>query len=112
MELHWLNRQRSGLCLSLSTYTWSVGFFKSFVCGTAIIVFIEIGTVQLWHRPHCFEAREGRTKMIDVVRYRLPLGVLGRRVHALKVRGDVRRIFDYRRQRIHESFTEQRKAET
>ena len=49
------------------------------------------------------KAHEGRTRMIDVLRYTLPFGVLGRLVHALKVRGDVRRISDYRRQRIENS---------
>lgn len=44
--------------------------------------------------------------MIDVVRYTLPFGVLGRMVHALKVRRDLRRIFDYRRRRICELFAE------
>ena len=70
------------------------------------------GPYRLWHHMHCFEAHEGRTKMIDVVRYKLPFGVLGRMVHAMKVRGDVRQIFDYRRQRIHELFAEQRRAAT
>jgi ligand-binding SRPBCC domain-containing protein len=70
------------------------------------------GPYKLWHHTHRFEAHEGRTKMIDVVRYRLPFGVLGRMVHALKVRGDVQRIFDYRRQRIHELFAEPRRAAT
>jgi ligand-binding SRPBCC domain-containing protein len=70
------------------------------------------GPYKLWHHMHRFEAHEGRTKMIDVVRYRLPFGALGRLVHALKVRGDVRLIFDYRRQRIHELFAEHRRAAT
>ena len=65
------------------------------------------GPYKLWHHTHRFESHDGGTKMIDVVRYRLPFGVLGRIVHALKVRGDVRRIFDYRRQRIGELFEEQ-----
>jgi hypothetical protein len=42
--------------------------------------------------------------MTDVVRYTLPFGILGRIVHAVKVRDDVRRIFDYRYQRIEELF--------
>jgi hypothetical protein len=43
--------------------------------------------------------------MTDVVRYRLPLGIIGRAVHSLKVRRDVERIFEYRFQRITELFT-------
>jgi hypothetical protein len=46
--------------------------------------------------------------MIDVVRYVLPFGALGRLVHALKVRNDVRRIFDYRRQSVEELLVHQR----
>ncbi|MEO7651746.1 MAG: SRPBCC family protein [Bryobacteraceae bacterium] len=68
------------------------------------------GPYKLWRHTHRFEAHDGRTKMIDVVRYKLPFGVLGRMVHALKVRGGVRRIFDYRRLRIGELFEEQRSA--
>ena len=70
------------------------------------------GPYKHWHHTHRFEAHEGRTKMIDVVRYRLPFGLLGRLGHACKVRGDVRRIFDYRRQRIHELFAEHRRSAT
>ncbi len=62
------------------------------------------GPYRLWHHAHFFEAHEGRTRMIDVVRYKLPFGILGRIVHMLMVRGDLERIFDYRRKRIHELF--------
>jgi ligand-binding SRPBCC domain-containing protein len=72
--------------------------------------FIDVqlaGPYKLWHHTHRFEARGERTKMIDVVRYRLPFGILGRWLHALKVRADVERIFDYRSHRIDELFAEQ-----
>ena len=65
------------------------------------------GPYRLWHHTHRFEAHQGRTKMIDVVRYRLPFGLLRRIVHALKVRYDVQRIFDYRTRRIEELFAGQ-----
>lgn len=42
--------------------------------------------------------------MTDEVQYLLPFGILGRIVHAVKVRKDVSRIFDYRRQRIDALF--------
>jgi len=64
------------------------------------------GPYRLWHHTHRFEAHGNRTKMIDVVRYRLPFGVLGRIVHALKVRRDVQQIFDYRRQKIEQLFAD------
>lgn len=62
------------------------------------------GPYKLWHHTHTFEARDGGTQMSDVVRYVLPFGPLGELVHALKVRGDVGRIFDYRRQKVQELF--------
>jgi uncharacterized protein len=68
------------------------------------------GPYKLWHHTHRLEGHDGGTKMSDVVRYALPFGGLGRIVHALKVRGDVVRIFEYRRQRIAELFAEKKGA--
>ncbi len=62
------------------------------------------GPYQLWHHTHCFESHRGGTRMTDVVRYRLPLGVIGRAVHSLRVRRDVGEIFDYRLHRINGLF--------
>jgi len=62
------------------------------------------GPYRLWHHTHRFEPGPGGTLMTDVVRYRLPLGILGRVMHLIKVRRDVERIFDYRFQRIQEVF--------
>ncbi len=68
------------------------------------------GPYRLWHHTHRFEAHGDRTKMIDIVRYALPFGILGRFVHAIKVRNDVLKIFDYRRQRIDQLFSDQRQT--
>jgi len=62
------------------------------------------GPYKRWHHTHTFEAHGNRTRMIDEVEYSLPFGVLGRLVHALKVRGDVQRIFDYRKAQIDKLF--------
>ena len=62
------------------------------------------GPYQLWHHTHRFEPKDGGTLMTDIVRYRLPLGIIGRVVHHLKVRRDVERIFDYRAEQIQEVF--------
>lgn len=58
------------------------------------------GPYQIWHHTHRFEPKDGGTLMTDIVRYRLPLGIIGRLVHRLKVRRDVESIFDYRAQHI------------
>ncbi len=62
------------------------------------------GPYQIWHHSHRFEACDGGTRMIDIVRYRLPFGPIGRLVNTLVVRRDVERIFDYRNRRIAEIF--------
>jgi ligand-binding SRPBCC domain-containing protein len=62
------------------------------------------GPYQLWHHTHRFEPHNGGTRMRDIVRYRLPLGIIGRAAHFLRVRQDIEKIFDYRFQRIAELF--------
>ena len=62
------------------------------------------GPYQLWHHTHRFEPKDGGTIMTDIVRYRLPLGMIGRLAHRLKVSRDVERIFDCRAQCIQEIF--------
>jgi len=62
------------------------------------------GPYRLWHHTHRFEAHNGGTRMTDIVRYRLPFGMLGRAIHTLRVRRDLEQIFDYRFQRINELF--------
>ena len=49
-----------------------------------------------WHHTHTFVEADGGTVMIDEVRYALPLGIIGRLVHALWVKRQIRHIFDYR----------------
>jgi ligand-binding SRPBCC domain-containing protein len=59
------------------------------------------GPYTLWHHTHSFEARDGGTVCRDHVRYRPRGGALA---NALFVGRDVRRIFNYRRQRLREMF--------
>lgn len=68
------------------------------------------GPYKKWRHTHRFEAHGSRTKMIDEVQYLLPFGFLGRIVHAVKVRQDVSRIFDYRCQRIDGLFGQRRES--
>jgi ligand-binding SRPBCC domain-containing protein len=58
------------------------------------------GPYQLWHHTHKFEEVEGGTMMTDVVWYKVWGGVFGDLINTLKVRHDVKRIFDYRYHRI------------
>jgi ligand-binding SRPBCC domain-containing protein len=54
------------------------------------------GPYRLWRHTHTFEPDGDGTHMRDEVRYELPFGPIGRIVHALSVRRNVRAIFDYR----------------
>ena len=65
------------------------------------------GPYKLWHHTHRFEDHGARTRMTDVVRYKLPFGILGRIVHRLTVRNEIKRIFGYRRSRIDQLFAQQ-----
>jgi ligand-binding SRPBCC domain-containing protein len=59
------------------------------------------GPYRLWHHTHVFEPDgRGGTVMRDRVRYALPLGPAGAVGHALFVRRDLRRIFDFRHQAV------------
>jgi ligand-binding SRPBCC domain-containing protein len=62
------------------------------------------GPYRLWHHEHTFTANDDVTIMRDRVTYTLPLGIFGRGAHALMVRRDVARIFDYRAQYIAQAF--------
>ncbi len=54
------------------------------------------GPYRHWYHRHTFRAVPGGVEMTDVVDYALPLGPLGRLVHWLVVRHQLRAIFDYR----------------
>jgi hypothetical protein len=62
------------------------------------------GPYRMWHHSHKFTAEVGGTRMVDVVNYQLPLGILGAIAHRLAVRRDLERVFDYRRQVIASLF--------
>ncbi len=60
------------------------------------------GPYDRWEHRHLFLEERGGTWVEDRVTYRLPLGPLGRAVHALMVRRQLDGIWAYRRQRIGE----------
>lgn len=64
----------------------------------------ERGPYALWEHTHSFAPEGDGVRMRDVVEYRLPLGPLGRIVHALAVRRMLGGIFDHRARVIGEVF--------
>lgn len=61
------------------------------------------GPYAFWHHTHRFEPTARGTRVIDEVRYRLPLGILGLPGLPL-VRRQLETIFNYRRKIIRELF--------
>jgi len=60
------------------------------------------GPYRLWHHTHTFEERDGGTLCRDEVRYAVWGGAL---VERFFVRGDIRRIFAFRRDKLTELFS-------
>ncbi len=62
------------------------------------------GPYSKWYHVHDFIPFAGGTLVRDRVTYKLPLGYLGDTFAGWKVTGDVKKIFDYRREVIDEKF--------
>jgi ligand-binding SRPBCC domain-containing protein len=60
----------------------------------------EHGPYALWEHTHRFAPYGEGTLMTDVVRYRLPFGIVGRALHGLSVKPALADIFDYRYRKI------------
>jgi len=66
----------------------------------------EVGPYSLWEHTHTFEPVPGGVKMTDHVKYALPLGVLGVMMHSVLVKDKLKRIFDFRKDKLTELFGE------
>lgn len=65
--------------------------------------FVDIqlkGPYKSWHHTHLFEDLGEGTLMTDIVRYQIPLGFFGKAVTGSFVRGDVEKIFAFRRTQV------------
>lgn len=56
----------------------------------------------LWHHTHTFEPVRGGTLCVDVVKYRIPFGPVGRMMNAIMVRRQLEHIFTYRQAKLQE----------
>ena len=89
-----------GIPLNWQTEILDVDEYKSFADNQ------NKGPYKLWHHTHIFEPIEGGVKMTDIVKYELPLGILGNIAHALFVKNKLNHIFDYRFKKVEELFGE------
>lgn len=64
----------------------------------------RFGPYRMWHHQHLFREIPGGVEMDDIVEYVLPFGPLGRLMHALFIRKQLKGIFDYRFRVLAERF--------
>ena len=84
--------------------TWKT-LIESFDSPTSFVDTQIEGPYRLWHHTHTFEDTEdGGTLMRDIVRYRLPFGPLGKLTHAVMIKRTLKRIFDFRYDKLREIF--------
>lgn len=69
------------------------------------------GPYSLWHHTHLFEAHEGGTKIVDEVKYAVPLGWVGEIAHILFVKKQLQAIFEHREKFISDYFSNQNVTE-
>ena len=62
------------------------------------------GPYLVWHHTHEFIEEEKGTRIIDHVKYRIPLGYLGKMINYIWVAKDLEKIFNFRQDKIIEIF--------
>ncbi|MGJ8656162.1 MAG: SRPBCC family protein [Akkermansiaceae bacterium] len=66
------------------------------------------GPYKIWHHRHTFTETENGVLMQDQVHYLLPFGPIGKIVHTLFVKAQLKRIFHFRTQILEEKFNTKR----
>lgn len=64
----------------------------------------RFGPYKFWHHEHRFKAIPNGVEIIDLIYYQLPLGPLGKLLHAVKVKQDLEAIFAYRKTKLETLF--------
>ncbi|TAI48624.1 SRPBCC family protein [Flagellimonas allohymeniacidonis] len=64
----------------------------------------RFGPYALWHHKHFIKEVDGGVEMEDIVDYKLPLGFLGRLIHPILVKKQLRQIFEFREKKLTELF--------
>lgn len=66
----------------------------------------RFGPYSLWHHKHFIKKVPEGVEMEDIIDYKLPFGFLGRLMHPILVKGQLRRIFEFRENKLAELFGE------
>ena len=62
------------------------------------------GPYSFWHHQHHFKTIEGGVEMTDIVHYKMPLWIFGKFANTLFVKKQLKKIFDYRFNKVEEMF--------
>ena len=62
------------------------------------------GPYNLWYHQHHFKTIEGGIEMTDIVHYKIPFGFIGEFANSIFVKSQLRKIFEYRFQKVEEVF--------
>ena len=64
----------------------------------------RFGPYQFWHHSHFLKEVKDGVEMTDILRYKLPFGILGNVANALFVKKKINEIFNYRYIKLEELF--------
>ena len=65
----------------------------------------RLGPYTFWYHYHQIDAEESRIKLIDRVYYEVPYGIFGEIIHFFFIRKTLKRIFDYRKEKLAKLLT-------
>ncbi len=66
----------------------------------------RFGPYSLWHHKHFLKPIPNGVEMVDIIDYKIPLGILGQLVHPILVAPKLKEIFEYRKQALIELYGE------
>ena len=69
----------------------------------------RFGPYSLWHHKHFLKPIPNGVEMVDIIDYKIPLGILGQLVHPILVAPKLKEIFEYRKQALIELYGEYKK---
>jgi ligand-binding SRPBCC domain-containing protein len=64
----------------------------------------RFGPFRFWHHQHIFKELDHGVEMTDIVYYKMPLGIVGKAIHSIKVKKDLHDIFRYRADSLERIF--------
>ena len=62
------------------------------------------GPYAMWHHKHFIKEIENGVELEDLIHYKLPLGILGRIAHPIIVKPQLKKIFEFRENKLKELF--------